>query len=726
MGNHAFWGNCFDFDFTFYRDSLVKCVAALHTTLLQETSHLLRAGFYPQVENLDSSSAVPQLNGTDSSQDCNGVEQSISTLRSTLNRPEIIIEEEEEPSTDNSDILSHSSTMDLFSAIDWEPKVSYVYGHIPCIRGPETALTASSSLTEKVYLLHKEQTSSLHSSLDEIFLPFVGHHLLEQFLECLCSLYIVKNKEVGDRKEQLTQSLDTLEKICSEVESLKKSLQELNKQYKEAENTSSSLMEGLSAKTCQKEVLMAKLGHESSVRKAMNVVADQDQTLDYRDDESLLDITFVGAEKRSSRLCTLIEHCEKQLEEALQEEETLGESVQLLHQEAKDILSKIDRNTVDQVKSLNNPPSLVGSAMELIIRILQPAHPEAHELLTSSEGSVSTLTRGNIVDSALVTAPSRSTPRSKRMSAGSIPLQSSKGVHKGMKKEDWMKVQLAIGDSQKFLDLLHGLSWEGGLNTDVAQLIDSRLANSHNFDTLEDLPQSKLKLPPKHPVSGQDLITVELAKHASEAVGLFCSFLVSTVEHHFLLDPYRRAKEKVKRLERELKDLKDTEMPSLSEIMAAGQPSNIMEESQPSEDDVEKLSREIDELHEQFDKAVLDKHRLHNQCTSYGEKLKTANQLLSCLKDKQERWTEELENFPEQAQILGGSILTAAFMVYAAALRPAHRSKVLGWFRTVLQQYNMEVPSKFSISKFLIGAVSVCVSIKCTYVCTVHAHLRLG
>ena len=48
--------------------------------------------------------------------------------------------------------------------------------------------------------------------------------------------------------------------------------------------------------------------------------------------------------------------------------------------------SKIDRNTIDQIKSLANPPKLVGTIMELILTLLQQYGTGA-EQAGSLEGS---------------------------------------------------------------------------------------------------------------------------------------------------------------------------------------------------------------------------------------------------------------------------------------------------------------------------------------------------
>ena len=74
--------------------------------------------------------------------------------------------------------------------------------------------------------------------------------------------------------------------------------------------------------------------------------------------------------------------------------------------------------------------------------------------------------------------PGHPPPTKKRAPGGgttsSVSTDSSK-----MEKEQWTAIQLAIGDSQKFLDLLNGLKWENGLSADAVNLIESRLATSH-------------------------------------------------------------------------------------------------------------------------------------------------------------------------------------------------------------------------------------------------------
>ena len=142
--------------------------------------------------------------------------------------------------------------------------------------------------------------------------------------------------------------------------------------------------------------------------------------------------------------------------------------------------------------------------------------------------------------------PGHPLPTKKRPPGGvytsSISTDSSK-----MEEEQWMGIQLAIGDSQKFLDLLNGLKWENGLSPDAVNLIESRLATSHtNLAAAEpsgSVPSTADSTGPQQP----SRITVSMARHAAESAATMCGFAVAIVEYHYSFRPYKLAVEKLQR-----------------------------------------------------------------------------------------------------------------------------------------------------------------------------------
>ena len=672
-----------------HRVTLAECITAVHTLVLQETAHLSRAGFYPQEEGLDSSSIIP------------ATQQPEAPNVDTDSTSRAIAEEDESASDPPSTFPRFPSQAKYISR-------TFYQQHVPSLLENSGPITAADSLMEKCYLLNRKQAMGI-SRTEDICLPYVGPCTMDQFTECICRLYAQKSQDSSQKKAQLTNALNALEKISKDVASLKQALDEMRASCKEAAKRSDSLMETLSSKTCELEVLRARLGQESSVLSAMRMVADQERGLmEYEDDEALLEILVNKSGRRSSRLDTLIHRTQEQLEEALQEEAELSADVFKLKENAKGLLGKIDRNTVEQVKSLNNPPVLVGVAMELITRLLQPQSSDSRTLLEASEGSAALLLVGggaSVADG--VSQTSAGTKRSKRSAPSAVSsLQAEASSSSRLKKEQWSKIQIAIGDSQRFLDLLHSLSWEEGLSLDVIQTVESQLATSHNVDPLPDGEEAQPKSTPLHSVTGVELITIRAARYTSEALGLLCSYVVAITEHHYLLEPLKRARDRVNQLKRDLQNLEGTEIPSLGEMLASGRLSPLAEEQTGSPEDIDRLKAEITALHAQFDAAALEKHKLKQMCARYSEKLKVANQLLSNLQAKQEQWRNQCAQIPTQHQVLGECVLSAAFIAYAAALKPAKRSKVMRWFCKVLSHFDLKVGPSFQVSEFLVGPVS--------------------
>ena len=111
-----------------------------------------------------------------------------------------------------------------------------------------------------------------------------------------------------------------------------------------------------------------------------------------------------------------------------------------------------------------------------------------------------------------------------------------------MESKQWLSIQLAIGDSQNFLDLINSLRWEEGLSPEAVNLIESRLATSK---VTEETP-----LPGNGGRGGSaqpELITVRMAKHAAECVSVLCSFAIAIVIYTKSFKPFKVVTEKIQR-----------------------------------------------------------------------------------------------------------------------------------------------------------------------------------
>ena len=197
--------------------------------------------------------------------------------------------------------------------------------------------------------------------------------------------------------------------------------------------------------------------------------------------------------------------------------------------QARQCQLRIDRNTIDQIKTLPAPPPLVCTIMELMISLLQtnrtPSHPSDSHL------------------PHVLSGVSQESSGSKRKSLASLPSGTK------VDKERWSQIQLAMGDSQHFLDLINGLNWEEGLSREAVDLVESTLATSHAkvLDSATSTADST--------ISSTDyggLITVSMARHASEATASMCAFAIAIVNYQYLFEPYRIARERADKLRKDI------------------------------------------------------------------------------------------------------------------------------------------------------------------------------
>ena len=204
-------------------------------------------------------------------------------------------------------------------------------------------------------------------------------------------------------------------------------------------------------------------------------------------------------------------------------------------------------------------------------------------------------------------------------------LQSSK-----LEREQWQTIQLAIGDSQKFLDLLNAFKWENGLDSYSINLIESMLVTSRiGSSTVQESPSSS---------SGGGstaLISVTTARYASEAVAIMCAYTVAIAEYHYLIAPCQEAADNVLYFTNVLRKLQSSArtesgvadeefIPIRHRFLSTSEKLDVLAELE--EDD---LRHEIDGIENEYDKLVIKKHKLGVECASLSEKLKLARQLLN-------------------------------------------------------------------------------------------------
>ena len=405
----------------------------------------------------------------------------------------------------------------------------------------ETQPSTYDILMEKLIRMNKAHSGMMQAAQ----LPYVGPRTYLQFLECFCETFCVKHTESMKDRENLSKAVATLNSTRDQAEEMKNTLRELRQQHDQASKLSDELLKSLTLKSCQLEKLKAHMGQSSSVLNAMQMVSEQERQLveNDEDDEELL---AVFMDKQTTRLETLLAKARENVREAQLEEDEAKHTMTKSKEAALKWHGKIDRNAIDQIKGLNSPPRLVGTIMDLMLTLLKQYGVDP-QISSASEGSSSS-TPGHV-----------NTAGKKKKASFSTSSTSASAQTTKLEKEQWYAIQIAIGDSQRFLDLLNGLKWEEGLSTDAVNLILSKLAvpgkNAPPFPAASDSKTSGAGAAAMdRSVSGNDrtkgtsdsqLITVSMARHAAESAANMCGFAVSIVEYNESFKPYKIAAERL-------------------------------------------------------------------------------------------------------------------------------------------------------------------------------------
>ena len=447
----------------------MKCLSSIHYFVMQETQQLLQAGMQP-----GHLIQPPQLN--------------------TNVTPSI-----------RDELTTSSESADNIKEVPEQP---FTYD----------------ILMEKI----KKVNRSLMGVQEDVYLPYVGPRTYQQFLECFCEIFLAKQAEAAMDKENLSKAVATLGSTEKQAEEMKTALKELRHQHSEASRLSEKLMKALTLKSCQLEKLKALMGQSSSVLNAMQMVKEQERQL-VENDEDEEELLMLFLDRQTTRLEALLVDAREHVRTAEQVENEAKQAMMKSKEAALHWQGKIDRNAIDQVKSLNNPPQLVGIIMELMLTLLQQYGADPHN--------------GSVSDGS-----SSSTP-------GHVPFPTSKKRKFStatdtakQEKEQWNAIVIAIGDSQRFLDLLNGLKWEDGLSTDAVNLVLSKLAipgKNIPVTGLEGSINGGHVDPKGQAAAVEGLITESMALHAAESAANMFRFAASIVEYNDSFKPYKIAAEQL-------------------------------------------------------------------------------------------------------------------------------------------------------------------------------------
>eukprot|EP00118_Oscarella_pearsei_P013596 m.109954 g.109954 ORF g.109954 m.109954 type:complete len:5180 (+) comp37381_c0_seq5:135-15674(+) len=517
---------------------------------------------------------------------------------------------------------------------------------------------------------------------------FIGPKTLERFVHCFHAIYQEKRAEVAGVLQQLCLALSALEDGVKHAEQLRKTVDTLTVQHRELSQKAADLLVVMSSLAASLEQLKSNLGTGGRFLKALSAAHESEiRELPLEEDSEMEDDLASAAEegydRRHQRLLGAIAEVEKCLE-------PLAEELVKCREEAISFRGKMDRNTVERIRTLVNPPRLVGTIMELMMAVIRQtqATSDPHE---PSPGSV--LSEG----SANGTPAKTQSSSRKRPSASTF--LSNDGTQGRLDKDQWTSIQSQIGDPQKFVEAIQNVPWQEGLTTDLASLIETYLGNpSKSIDVSSELKASRKAKKGSAGSSLLNVITLAAAKHASEDAAILTAYIKALLRYHNVYVPHKSNEiqledlhKEVERLQQEIQDKKP--VPSKGETSADASGKESEAEQQLSGSDIPRLQEQLIQLQAEFEEAATQKYKVDLQRKSAVEVLKHGERALELLENLKAEWHGRVEYLEEHSGLITNCLLAAAFIAYCSPLQAAARTRMIGLLLTVVSK-QMEIPDK--------------------------------
>nr|XP_014351636.1 PREDICTED: dynein heavy chain 8, axonemal-like [Latimeria chalumnae] len=216
-----------------------------------------------------------------------------------------------------------------------------------------------------------------------------------------------------------------------------------------------------------------------------------------------------------------------------------------------------------------------------------------------------------------------------------------------MDKVKWKMLQNSIGDSGKFIEMIHNVAKsENGLPDEVLKEVESYLrkpkesyqgvtgegsllGNAAPYATLQSITAAKKfsageKGQTRH--VGKAAITIASARYSSEDAATLVAFVVALVEYTRLCAPLKFCHKRLQELERKKEDYDLKEQEKIKNVDSEKEELLIPEQSKLvlSADDLPALQMEVEQLQAQYDVAVVHKHELEAELHSHQERLKAS------------------------------------------------------------------------------------------------------
>ncbi|ESO89151.1 hypothetical protein LOTGIDRAFT_229063 [Lottia gigantea] len=507
-------------------------------------------------------------------------------------------------------------------------------------------------LQERIKLNHRDNENPGKNEV------YVGPTTYRRFKESFRWLYNIKSKERTQVVEQLKKVLGTLDQTRVDSKIMKKAIKSTNVKFDDARKNTANLLHQLTMKATVLEKLKAKVGLSKSLNAYLHLTeleADEIEEDELLKQEEYDDYDAEFDKMREANLKTRHIQAKEEYTLAVKAVEDCKHRLEHSKSQVTEWKNKIDRSCIETIRSMSNPPMLVGQVMEMVMTLIGKRLP-SQRIVEVREHT------GKEDMSSRISSSSSSTKHLVKKSKQKEGERFDRSVWKGM--------LLTMSDSVKFVDMVRNVPWEDGLPEDVLRAVESYLAISKDGQLGVYGDASMLDTSDKHkrtpsPDGRQAGITIAAAKYSNEDCATLVNYSIAIVEYCRLCSPLKAAKERQQELAREIEENERKQRQQEEEPENDDQPNAVDENL--TEDDLPRIQEEENGLQRKFDEAVMEKHSLEMELQSMNERLKAATELVESLKGQEEEWRQYVKDNDSNELLLANCLTAAAFLTYCGA-----------------------------------------------------------
>ncbi|XP_033113255.1 dynein heavy chain 5, axonemal-like isoform X2 [Anneissia japonica] len=544
---------------------------------------------------------------------------------------------------------------------------------------------------------------------------FVGPRTFRRFMDCFKYLYTTKSKENTTKVNQLKKALACLSKTREDARAKKAEIVRLQKLFEEASEKTATLLKQLSSKATVLEKTKALYQQSHGSLNAFLQMADVESDEEEQDDLLMADDKD-EYDKEFDRLREQNLKCrqvaiEEELIQAAKRVEECRTSLQKACEQVIHWKDKVDRACIERLRSFQNPTPIVLQVLEMIMALLgksKPVQPERSEKLNFSSEDAS------IISGRTSSTGTKSPTKN---------WKGSKSKDNASEKHKWKQLQVIMNDSNKFVELLHNISWENGLDKNILMNVEYFLPKTKEGEgvtgegSLLDVPGGP-KLPPssrKSP-SAVEGITIAATRYSSEDAGTLVAYTCGIVEYSHLCGPLQQALDRLQELQKEkIENEKlqiEKEEREAREAEEQTSAASVEPEKEYTEADIPSIQDELDVLQKEFDDAVREKHSLEIELVASNERLRAAVDMIHSLREAEKGWKDYVDENSVNQLLLSTCLSASAFLTYCGGMQIDLRKRLASFFMDVCTRHNLPVPRRklfkhVQIIEFLFSKVKI-------------------